>query len=137
MQFTDAPLHKPVKAASQLAKAEYHRLSLQQIERFKISRTWSYCPDWLRLQINLQQASHKRLVKYHSSRAKLTRPAPVSAAQIPAVDLAINQASGVHPTASVLDAQIQHSSSVFAGEHQSFHHAQHYEQRSTAQASSL
>jgi hypothetical protein len=93
--YQDAPIEKPSKLASQAVKAEYHRLSYQQIELYLASRHCVTAPTWLFLQLTLQVSQHKRLAKFHNSRAKFTHSAPVTPARA-GYDLAIYQASGVH-----------------------------------------
>jgi hypothetical protein len=93
--YQDAPIEKPSKLASQAVKAEYHRLSYQQLERYMGTHRWYQLPVWLRDQLIDQHLFHKRLAKFHNSRAKFTHSAPVTLARA-GYDLAIYQASGVH-----------------------------------------
>jgi hypothetical protein len=86
-------IEKPRASADAGVHAEYHRLALQQLERYKLTIQYGRLPDSVKSIINEKLTRHRLSVKYYASRAKFTHPAPASA---PAVGLASKLASRMH-----------------------------------------
>jgi hypothetical protein len=93
---TETTIIKPTRHATDSVKAEYHKLRIQQIERYSASRWHSKPPQWLHEQLLNQLSQHKRLAKYHASRAKSTDSCSASTSYPKVVGLATMQMSGVH-----------------------------------------